>query len=191
MSESHWWYLFHKDVKSSSSTTWFRIRQFQNLAKNAVSSNASPGWTVRFLGSWSEFSERVSQGLSNGTKVASQLANFFSVFTSIVDGRYGVWSHTRLLKHRCRADGGPFCLPTKRRVTCGLANLTCGRSGPSRPRDPFNNLNRTRNIWAGLVLGQEKNKATLVDGNWQRALNVVHFVLSCCGQGESTILLFE
>ncbi len=25
MSESHWWYLFHKEVKSWDSTAWFRI----------------------------------------------------------------------------------------------------------------------------------------------------------------------
>jgi hypothetical protein len=29
MSESHWWYLFYKEVKSWDSTTWFRIWQFQ------------------------------------------------------------------------------------------------------------------------------------------------------------------
>jgi hypothetical protein len=37
-----------------------------------------------FLGDDTGFSERGSQGLSNGTNVASQLANFFSVFTSEV-----------------------------------------------------------------------------------------------------------
>ncbi len=30
--ESHWWYLFHKKVKSWDSTTWFRIWQFQTSA---------------------------------------------------------------------------------------------------------------------------------------------------------------
>jgi hypothetical protein len=29
MSESHWCYLFHKEVKSWDSTTWFRLWQFQ------------------------------------------------------------------------------------------------------------------------------------------------------------------
>ncbi len=42
-------------------------------------------WFV-FWGWWSGFSERGSQDLSNVTNVASQLANFFSVFTSIVYG---------------------------------------------------------------------------------------------------------
>ncbi len=32
MSENHWWYLFHKEVKSWDSTTWFRIWQFQTSA---------------------------------------------------------------------------------------------------------------------------------------------------------------
>ncbi len=50
MSESHWWYLFHKEVKSWDSTTWFRIWLFQTPAYKSVSSNASPGWMVRFLG---------------------------------------------------------------------------------------------------------------------------------------------
>ncbi len=30
----HWWYLFHKEVKSWESTTWFRIWQFQTPAWN-------------------------------------------------------------------------------------------------------------------------------------------------------------
>jgi hypothetical protein len=38
-----------------------------NRGLKAVSSNASPGWTVRFLAWWSGFSERGSQDLSNGT----------------------------------------------------------------------------------------------------------------------------
>ncbi len=32
MSENHWWYLFHKEVKSWDFTTWFRIWQFQTRA---------------------------------------------------------------------------------------------------------------------------------------------------------------
>jgi hypothetical protein len=49
MSESLWWNPFHKEVKSWDSTTCFRIRQFQTPGLKAVSSNASPGWTVRFF----------------------------------------------------------------------------------------------------------------------------------------------
>ncbi len=32
MWENHWWYLFHKKVKSWDSTTWFKIWQFQTTA---------------------------------------------------------------------------------------------------------------------------------------------------------------
>jgi hypothetical protein len=32
MSESHWWHLLHREVKSGDWTTWFRIWQFQNVA---------------------------------------------------------------------------------------------------------------------------------------------------------------
>ncbi len=49
MSKSRWWYLFHEEVKSRDSTAWFRIWQFQTSALKVVSSNASPGWTVRFF----------------------------------------------------------------------------------------------------------------------------------------------
>jgi hypothetical protein len=51
MSESHWWYLFHKEVKSSDSTTWFRILTIPNPGLKAVQvpSNAFRGCTVRFL----------------------------------------------------------------------------------------------------------------------------------------------
>ncbi len=45
-SESHWWYLFHKEVKSWDSTTWFRIWQSQTPTSKLLSSNASSGWTV-------------------------------------------------------------------------------------------------------------------------------------------------
>jgi hypothetical protein len=37
-----------------------------------------------FWGSWSGFSERKSQDLSNGTNVSFQLTRFFPIFTSIV-----------------------------------------------------------------------------------------------------------
>ncbi len=95
MSESHWWYLFHKEVKSLDSTTWFRIWQFQTLASKAVSSNASPGWTVRFLGGNDRgfLKEGGKQDLPKNTNVASWLAKFFSVFTSIV---YDVFEWRRL-----------------------------------------------------------------------------------------------
>ncbi len=42
---------------------------------------------------WSGFHERGSEDLSNGTNVASWLANFLSVFTSIVYGKFRPYEH--------------------------------------------------------------------------------------------------
>ncbi len=52
-SESHWWYLLHKEVKSWDSTIWFRIWQNQTPGLKAVSSKFKciyTGGTVSFLG---------------------------------------------------------------------------------------------------------------------------------------------
>ncbi len=57
-----------------------------NSSLKVASSNASPGWTVRFWWWWAGFPERWSQDLSNGTNV--QLANVFSEFTSSVYACY-------------------------------------------------------------------------------------------------------
>jgi hypothetical protein len=49
-----------------------------NPGLKAVSSKASPGWTVNFCGRWSRFPERGSQYLFNGiNNISSSLANFF------------------------------------------------------------------------------------------------------------------
>jgi hypothetical protein len=63
-----WWYLFHKKVKSSFSTT---LDIFKPQLKCSVFKCIS--WlTSSFFGGWtSGFSERGSQDLSNGAKVAS------------------------------------------------------------------------------------------------------------------------
>jgi hypothetical protein len=83
-SESHWWYLFYKDVKSSTtSTTWVRIWQTQTRAWEGYPQMHLLDELFFFWGCWSGFSERRSQNLSNGTNVASKLATL-SVFTSIV-----------------------------------------------------------------------------------------------------------
>jgi hypothetical protein len=50
ISGSHWWYVFHKEVKSWHSTSRFRICQFHTPVLKAVSSNASPRRTGQFLG---------------------------------------------------------------------------------------------------------------------------------------------
>ncbi len=86
MTESRWWYLLHKEVKSWYSTTWFRIWQFQTPAQKRYLQMhllAEPFVSGRWL---SGFPERGNQGLSIGTNFGSQLAKLSSVFTSIVYG---------------------------------------------------------------------------------------------------------
>jgi hypothetical protein len=74
MSGSHWWYLLYKELKSWDSTTWFRVGKFWTPAgKQYVSSVAYFGWSVSFLGVIIGVLEKESQGLSNGTYVASWL----------------------------------------------------------------------------------------------------------------------
>ncbi len=36
MSESHWWYVFHKEVKSWDSTVWFRSCNFKPRLKSGI-----------------------------------------------------------------------------------------------------------------------------------------------------------
>jgi hypothetical protein len=64
MSESHFWYIFHKDVKNK---TWALQRVYilasSNPGENVVSLHASLGCTVRFLEGWSKFSEIESGGI--------------------------------------------------------------------------------------------------------------------------------
>ncbi len=67
MLENNQLYLFHQEVKRWDPTTWFEICQFQTPSLKTVFSKASPCWTVCFWG----YGERGSQGLSNGTNVAS------------------------------------------------------------------------------------------------------------------------
>ncbi len=84
---SHRWYLFHKEVKSWDSTTWFRIWKFQTLAWKRYLHMHLLTEHLIFWGRWSVFSERGIQDQSYGTNVASnKLANFLSVFTPIVYG---------------------------------------------------------------------------------------------------------
>ncbi len=94
-------------MKSWDTTTWFRIWQFQTpawkryLQKHLLARRfVSWGW-------WSGFSERWSQDLSNNTNAASWLANFYSVFTSVVCGSNTVQECLRCNHHgvrQCLAD---------------------------------------------------------------------------------------
>ncbi len=71
MSESHWWNLFRKEVKSWYSTTWYlQMHLLANNVRVFWEGGEGGGW-------WSEFSLRGNQDLSNGPNVASYyLANF-------------------------------------------------------------------------------------------------------------------
>jgi hypothetical protein len=67
---------------------WLRNWQFQTPSENC-SSNASRRWRVLFRWWWSGLYERETHlDLYIGAKIASQLANFIYVFTSIVYGAY-------------------------------------------------------------------------------------------------------
>jgi hypothetical protein len=78
MSENHRRYLFHKEMKSCDSTTWFTIWQFQTPAYRR---NLQMHFQLseRFVISkwWSGFSERGTRDLPNGTNCISELAIFF------------------------------------------------------------------------------------------------------------------
>jgi hypothetical protein len=84
MSESRWWCLLYKEWKSYDSTTWFRIWQFQTPAWKRYLQMHLLAERLAFKGWWSGFSERVIQNLFLDTNVASDHANIFSVFSSIV-----------------------------------------------------------------------------------------------------------
>jgi hypothetical protein len=82
-SESHWWYLFHRQVKGWDSRPGSRFENFKLWLKRGIFKCIS--WLNGvFFGNKSGFSERRSQDLLNGTNAALELANIFSVFASIV-----------------------------------------------------------------------------------------------------------
>jgi hypothetical protein len=74
-------------ISISQNHNWNSITSFRitilNRGWKAVSSNASPGWTVCYLEAMIAFPKRGRQDSSNGPNVASRLV-IFSVFTSIV-----------------------------------------------------------------------------------------------------------
>ncbi len=89
MSESHWWYLFHKEVKSWASTTWFRIWKFQTLASKLYLQMHLLVEPFVFLGLM------IAVFLKEGVKTYSMASIsplnspfffFFAVFTSIAYG---------------------------------------------------------------------------------------------------------
>ncbi len=86
--ESHWWYLCHESVKVWDSTIWFTIWQFRTPAqKHYLQIHLLAERFVLGGGELSGFSKRGTQGLSNGTNLASQQTFFFFfVFASIVYG---------------------------------------------------------------------------------------------------------
>jgi hypothetical protein len=65
MSEIYQRYLFHKEMKSWDSTTWFRIWKFQNLGCKRYRQTDLLAEMWIFGGWWSGMSERDSQDLSN------------------------------------------------------------------------------------------------------------------------------
>ncbi len=87
MSESHWWYLFHKEVKSWDSTTWFRIWQFQTPAETLYLQMHLLAERFVFRGWWSWFFERGCKDLSNGTNMQPlHSPTFFCLHIYIVYG---------------------------------------------------------------------------------------------------------
>ncbi len=92
-------------------TTWFRIWQFQPRLKSGISKCIFCRKRFVFWGWWSWFSRRESQDHSIGPNVDSLLANFFSVFTSIVYESFCVYRWAvALLVHTfsgygCRVEG--------------------------------------------------------------------------------------
>ncbi len=110
MSESHWWYLFHKEVKSWDSTTWFRILQFQTPAWKRYLQMHLPTERFIFWGWSSRVSERGNQRLSNSTNVASWIVKFCCLHI------YSLWvTQIRFEGERWRAKGW-----TSRSKNCDL-----------------------------------------------------------------------
>ncbi len=170
MSESHWWYLFHKEVKSWVSTTWFRIWQFQTTAKSSIFKcifwlNGSFFW-----GWWSGFSERGSQDLSNGTNVVSWFASFISVFTSIVYGFPGLLYLTR------------FLFPVRRTTSWRWSNATCGCRG--RFRSSRRPSGTTLSAWRrGRYWGRSSTPSTVWPGvgeSGSKSRSFLSHVLQVC-----------
>jgi hypothetical protein len=87
--KGHWWYLFHKEVKSWDSTTWFRIWQFRTLASLRYLQTHLLAKRFVFGGWWSGFSERGIQDVSDGTHIASSFAKF--IFRLYI---YSLWNRS-------------------------------------------------------------------------------------------------
>jgi hypothetical protein len=129
MLESHWGYLFYKELKSWDSSTWFRIWQFQTPGLKAVSSNASLGWTVHFLGWWSGLSERGSLLTSQHFFSSSHLksTDYTAKCCKVNETELGSTLHGRSWSTKLEANRAP-------RVKRGLLGNTVLCCIPKHPR---------------------------------------------------------
>ncbi len=91
MSETHWWYLFHKKSEELRLYNLVLNLTISNLGLKTVSSNAPPGWTVCFLGVMTRFlTERVNIYLLEPMSPLNSPTYFcLHKFTSIVC--YGIY----------------------------------------------------------------------------------------------------
>ncbi len=80
VSESRWWYLIQKEVKSRDSRTWFRNCQFQTSAWKPYLQMLLLAERFVFWEWWSGFSGSGCQDPSHATNVACQLVNKFFGF---------------------------------------------------------------------------------------------------------------
>ncbi len=129
MSESHGRYPVYKEVKSRDSTNWFRIRiwRFQTQFESGIFKCIA--WVNgSFFEGDHQGSERGSRDLFNGTKVSSQLAELFYVFTV----------------HICSLWEGDWPRQPQRVLRARLRKRASNRTSPRRPR-PSWRLPRTDN----------------------------------------------
>jgi hypothetical protein len=139
MSERHWWYLFQEEVKSWDSTTWFRMCQFQTLAKKRHLQRHLLTELSAFLGVMiGVFWKRESRPIEWHHCPLLYHANFFSFFTSIVHG-------SSIMQTR-REGSHTFC--------CSSANVLCSPRGhTTRPRSVLRDtLHHLSSFGLGLLL---------------------------------------
>jgi hypothetical protein len=87
MSESYWWYLFPKLVKSWNSTTCFRNLTNKNQDLKALSSNAYLGWMLRFFGNDKRgFWKREARPICADTYIGSSTLKFFCLHIYVLSG---------------------------------------------------------------------------------------------------------
>ncbi len=112
MSESHWWYRFHKEVKSWGSTTWFRIWQFQSIIFKCISwLNGSYFWGVN--GDDRGF---LKEGVENYLMVPTKTCQLF-ICLRIYSLRFHLSPHplVNTRSNRVRQPTWPACVVGKKR----------------------------------------------------------------------------